>query len=122
MAMQVAQPKKSDAISKVLTIGGGIIGGIYGGPVGAAAGAQVGGMAGNMLSANNQGPENVESSAMSRRMGGGGGGQMQQVGDPYKALEEANMALASQSPEVQQQYAPAIKAALFKARRDQGVV
>lgn len=121
MAAQVMMPqkKKSDA-SQLLEIGGtvagGVLGGVFGGPAGAIGGASAGGnlagSVGGMLGADNGG------GAMGRRMQQANPTpSAPQVEDPIQALEQSRIALASAPPEIQQEYTPAIQAALFKARR-----
>lgn len=124
MAAQVMVPQKEDKLGKLLQVGGAIGGGILGaagGPAGivagASAGAQLGGLAGGALEKKQS--TGVES-AMSRRMGAGLPQTAPQV-DPLETLQQANMALASQPPEVRSQFEAPIKAALLQARRQQGV-
>lgn len=122
MAAQVIAPKKNSNGAKVATALGAVVGGYMGGPQGAISGAQTGNSLGTALAGNTN--QQVPSSAVERRMQGGGSDlnlmqppPQQGVEDPQRALEDARLALQSQSPEVRQQYEPAIQAAMLKARR-----
>ena len=120
MSVQVMQPKKDDTMSKVLKIGamaggalatGGTSMAMLGGGLAGGAAFDAGS---SILGANNA---PAGSSAMDRRAGP----QMPAVQDPVRALEDARVALASQPPEMQQQYGAPIMSALLQARRQQGV-
>lgn len=127
MATQVAMPEqrqKENSLGKILQLGGAVAGGIAGsagGPMGAiqgaGAGAALGGAAGGLLAGNNQ-------TAVQRRMGlqTSQGQNVPQAPDPMSAINEARTALVSAPPELQQEYAPALQAAMLQARRQQGVV
>lgn len=120
---QVMQPQKKDDKRSILGAVGGVIGGIYGGPSGAMTGYNLGNSAQGMFASGQEGgqAQQVESTAMSRRLGNSSAPAQQQSQDPYDALHQADMALASQSPEVQQEYGPTIKAAKLAARRQNGM-
>lgn len=74
VGVNVPQRKQSgDGLGKLLTIGGAVAGGLLAGPGGAMAGAAtgggLGGMAGGLLAkAPQEGPQAVETGAISRRM------------------------------------------------------
>lgn len=110
---------------KLGAVVGGVLGGVYSGGAGTATGAisgaqmgsQIGGMAGNLLGQNSAPSENVDN-PLARRISASPKTFHAETEDPRVALEEANIALAQQPPEVRQQYEPAIKAALLKSRRE----
>jgi hypothetical protein len=143
MAVEVIRKKESGGLQKILPIAGGIVGGIYGGPGGAQAGYTLGGAAAGMLDkdasneqklgsamqgmgAMNSMPSASDGGAMSRRLNGGNADiqapPAAQGAESFKQLDDARVALASQPPDVRQQYEAPIMAAWLKARREQGVV
>lgn len=120
--VQVRQPAKSDSLSKGLGYAGGAVAGYFSGgnPQAAMAGYQAGSQIGGMLTKDPQQSIKTSGGAMERRMSASTPKiEQHQPGEDLKALEEANYALAEQPPEVQQEYAPAIKAAMLTAKRQQ---
>lgn len=67
---EIFMPKRpKNSSGNLLALAGAGAGAAFGGPVGAGIGMQAGGMVGGMMDANkSQGPAQVQSSAMSRRM------------------------------------------------------
>ena len=121
MTTQVQYQKKgkAGAFQGVGTVVGGIAGFMGGGgPVGAAKGAQmgssIGGQVGGAYDAQTAGPDAVQN-----QQNQGMQPQAAPAADPQQTLREAYMALQNQPPEVQQQHAPAIQAAMLKLRREQ---
>ena len=120
MTVQVQYQKKGKAGSMqgAGAVIGGIAGAIGGGPAGAMKGAQTGGSIGGAVGGafDNQtaGPDAVQNQ-QNQNMAP----QAAPAADPQQTLREAYMALQNQPPEVQQQHAPAIQAAMLKLRREQ---
>lgn len=138
MVAEIQKRQKSNGLEKILPIAGGVVGGIYGGPAGAMAGMKLGSAVGSISNKKEidigdvtnvggaaVGAMGAGDSAAMRRMNASSDLQsapspQPQPGDDLKQLSDARFALASQPPEVQQQYGPALTAAWLKARRQQG--
>jgi len=121
MTTSIVQPKRESTTQKITTLLGSGLGAVFGGPSGAAGGMAAGNQAGQALSDQRQ-PQSLEAnSAMTRRMAGSqpSSTQMPEASDNRAALEQARIALQSQSPEVRQQYEAPIIAALMKQRREE---
>jgi hypothetical protein len=111
---QVYQSKRERPSEVIVPLAAKIVGTYYGGPAG---GAAAGALAEKAVAKNEQ-PQ-VPGSAMERRLGSGQPIQAQPQENNLAALQEARMALASQPPEVRQQYEAPIMAALMKQRREE---
>ena len=127
MVVQVAQRQKKPGILETLApfapAAGTLIGAGIGGPPGAIAGGAIGSAAAaGVGTAAKADAANDPSNAMQRRMGGPQASTSSDAPNPIEALENARIELASQPPEIRQQYEAPIRAALLQARRGQGVV
>jgi len=125
MTQQVNFQKKSRPSEVIVPAALGAVGSYYGGPAAGQAASTAGGAVVNSQNQGGGGGVQLnDNSAAYRRMQQMPGNQMpsNEPSNNLKDLEDARFALAQQSPEMQQQYAPAIYAAMLKARREQGAV
>lgn len=101
MTTKVSGPKP-DQMSSLLPVIGGAIGSIYGGPAGGAVGGQLGGM----LGSSNVGSVELAQKRLDKQ-------------NSLSDLQKGQEALANQSPEMQEKFAPVLEQAMVQAQPQQ---